>query len=282
MKCEGMMRKLLGKWLTAVVTTAVVVVGFSGQSQSAPVFVTVTIRNVAPVNSVSFAPLRLGFGNGTFDAFNINQSATAPIISVAEGGSGSAWFPAFQAAEPNAVLGSVGGALTPGSTASNTFLVDSMSANNRFFTFASMVIPSNDLFIGNDNPSAFQLFDATGNLLISQINQNVGQIWDAGSEAPDPANAAFVVGGNNNARTPQNGFVTFSSSELGVFNGLQTAAGYTFTNAGIADPSTRIYEIGLSVTAVPEPSSMILGSIGLGSIVAGRFWRRKKKSGSAA
>lgn len=65
---------------------------------------------------------------------------------------------------------------------------------NRFFTFASMTIPSNDLFIGNDNPAAFQILDNDGNLLISQINQTASQIWDANSEVADPANAAFVVG----------------------------------------------------------------------------------------
>jgi hypothetical protein len=63
-----------------------------------------------------------------------------------------------------------------------------------------MVIPSNDLCLGNDSPTAFQLFDASGNLLLNTISQNAGQIWDAGSETADPANAAFVVGGVNGKR----------------------------------------------------------------------------------
>lgn len=76
--------------------------------------VKVTVENLAPANSISFAPLRFGFHNGTFDSFDNGVVATAPIISVAEGGSGSDWFPAFAAAEPNAVLGStMGGAITP-------------------------------------------------------------------------------------------------------------------------------------------------------------------------
>lgn len=245
----------------------------ANQSDASLVSVTVTIRNVAPTNSVSFAPLRLGFGNGTFDAFNINQVATAPIVSIAEGGSGSDWFPAFAAAEPNAVLGSVGGALTPGSTASNTFIVDSMAANNRFFTFGTMVIPSNDLFLGNDNPTAFQLFDASGNLLINSISQNAGQIWDAGSEVADPANAAFVQGGVNGNRTPENGVVTFERSELALFNGLTTGAGYVFSDASLTD-GTAIYEIGFTVTAVPEPSSASLLVIGMTAMIL----RRRRRS----
>ncbi len=142
------------------------------------VVVTVTVENLAPANSVSFAPLRLGFGNGTFDAFNTGETATAPIISVAEGGSGSAWFPAFAAAEPNAVLGSVGGALLPGATASSSFVVD--SSVNRLFTFGSMVIPSNDPFIGNDLLSA---------------DTSIYRISFAVSDVPDPGTFILMTAG---------------------------------------------------------------------------------------
>ena len=251
-----------------------------GHAQAEIIAVTVTFQNLAPTNSVSFAPLRVGFNNGTFDSFNAGTTATAPIVSIAEGGSGSDWFPAFGAADPTAVLGTVGGALVPagnagggfGSSASQTFIVD--SSVNRFFTFASMVIPSNDLFIGNDNPAAFQILDSSGNLLISQINQTASQIWDANSEIADPANAAFVLGGVNGNRTPENGLVAFDFSELNTFNGLTTGAGYTF-DAGSLTGSTNVGVITFSVTAVPEPSSVALvGLIGLG-VVAHRF--RKKR-----
>ena len=248
---------------------------FCSTAGAMPVVVTVTIENLAPSNSVSFAPLRLGFGNGTFDAFNTGQAATAPIISVAEGGSGSAWFPAFAAAEPNAVLGSVGGALLPGATASNSFVVD--SSINRFFTFGSMVIPSNDLFIGNDSPMAFQLLDASGALLISSITQKGSAIWDAGSEVADPANAAFVQGGNNSLRTPQNGVVSFSFSELAAFDGVTTAAGYVYDNALLA-AGNDIYRISFAVSAVPEPSSYVL--MGAGLLAIGWSTRRRRKGAS--
>lgn len=243
--------------------------------------VTVTIRNLAPTNSISFAPLRLGFGNGSFDSFNIGQAGGAAITSVAEGGSGADWFPAFAAAEPNAVLGSVGGALLPGATASNSFVFDTANANNRFFTFGSMVIPSNDLFIGNDNPQAFQLFNANGTLAItSPILQTAGQIWDNNSEVADPANAAFVVGGNNSLRTPENGLVAFDRSELAVFNGLTTAAGYVFDSSLLNSNATPVYSIGFSVTAVPEPNAMALGAMafgGLGLVQGRKWWKNRNR-----
>lgn len=253
-------------------------VGWSSESQAAIVNVTVNFQNLAPVNSVSFAPLRVGFNNGTFDSFNIGTTATAPIVSIAEGGSGGDWFPAFAAADPTAVLGTVGGAMVPtanagggfSSMASQTFTIDTNV--NRFFTFASMVIPSNDLFIGNDNPAAFQILDTSGNLLISQINQTAAQIWDANSEVAIAANAAFVAGGVNNNRVAEGGTVAFDFTELNVFNGLTTGAGYSFNNS--LTPATDIARISFTVTAVPEPSSMALvGLVGMGAFV--RRLRRK-------
>ncbi len=240
-------------------------------STAAVVKIRVTVENLAPQNSISFAPLRFGFHNGTFDSFDNGAVATQPIISIAEGGSGSDWFPAFAAAEPDAVLGSVGGALTPGATATSmTFLVD--TAVNRYFTFGSMVIPSNDYFIGNDNPLEYRLFDMGGNLLIGEIVQTADEIWDAGSEAFDPANAAFLVGGNNDLRTAQNGVVGFDFLELAGFNGLQTAAGYTFdSQLGAGLP---IYRISFTSSAVPEPASWAMMLIGFAAV--GASVRRRK------
>lgn len=235
----------------------------------------VTVENLAPANSVTFAPLRVGFHSGTYDAFNNGETAGDAIISVAEGGSGDAWFPAFQAADPTATLGSVldGGPLLPGATASVTFEVDPML--NRFFTFASMVVPSNDLFIGNDNPMQYELFDMDGNLNLTEITQIGSQIWDAGSEVADPANAAFVVGGMNPLREAENDVVNFSFDELNVFDGLTTAAGYVFNTQLMG--STEIYRISFSeVTAVPEPETA--GLVLLGSLA---LWAKRRRRSTA-
>ncbi len=242
---------------------------------AAPVQLTVTIENLATANSVSFAPLHVGFHNGTFDAFNNGQAAGAGITTVAEGGSGTQWQADFGAADPTATRGTIGGALLPGASNSQVFTVD--PSLNPFFTFASMVIPSNDLFIGNDSPTGFRLFDAAGNLLISSIDQLAREIWDNGSEVADPASAAFVVGGNNDARTAQNGVVNFSFGELNAFNGLTTAAGYVFNNS--LNGGETVYRIGFAVqNAVPEPAGVGLALAALGLLAGVRrvgHWRSK-------
>ena len=235
-------------------------------ASAAPVELRVTVRNLAPTNSITFAPLRVGFGSGAFDSFNIGEAATAPIISIAEGGSGADWFPAFAAAEPGATLGTVvgmpAGPLLPGTSASVDFIVD--PAVNRFFTFASMVVPSNDYFIGNDSPTAYELFDAMGNLNITQIDQHASDIWDAGSEADNVANAAFIMGSDNDARIEQGGVVSFDFEGLSLFNGLTTAAGYTFDLQLESD--TPVYSISFEV--VPAPSALAL--LGLTAAAARR------------
>ncbi len=256
---------------TKILVSMASVAVLGGAAMAQPVQVRVTVQNLAPANSVSFAPLRVGFGNGTFDSFNNNQGAflmgqpslaSAPIVTIAEGGSGSTWFPAFASAEPQATLGTVvpspAGPLLPGASASMVFSVD--PSVNRFFTFGAMVVPSNDHFIGNDNPMQYMLFNNAGQLNISSISQRGRDIWDAGSEVTNAANAAFLVGGNNDARIDEGGVVSFNFDRLDAFNGLQTPAGYTFNRQFTAD--AEIYRISFEI--VPTPASAAgLGLLGL-------------------
>ncbi len=251
-----------GVRLLAVLSAAGVVVS---AADAALIQVRVRTDNLAVANSVSFAPLRVGFHNGTFDSFNNNEAAfllgaaniaAAPITSVAEGGSGSTWFPAFAAAEPNATLDSVAGPLLPGATAFTDFTID--TSINQFFTFASMVVPSNDHFIGNDSPTRFRLFDDDGNLLLNTIEQRARDIWDNGTETTDPLAAAFLQVGTNALRTDQNSVVTFNFDQLTAYNGLTTAPGYVFESQ--LNAADLIYRISFEVIPTPGVGSLLAGA----------------------
>lgn len=266
------MKKPPCKSLAACFSAAMLTV-LATNANAALVDVTVTVENLAAANGVSFAPLRLGFHNGTFDAFDNGSPASPAIVSVAEGGGGADWFAEFASAEPDAVLGSVvnGGPAVPAgnagvgnpfnSTASNTFRVD--TATNAFFTFANMVVPSNDLFLGNDNP--ILLFDTMGNLLVSEILQTSASIWDANSEVANPANAAFVQGGVNGDRVAENGSVAFDFTELDVFSGLTTAAGYDFDSSTL-NADGAIYQISLEANAVAVSAPATLALLGISAL----------------
>lgn len=254
----------------AISIFAVIAVAGIAQPAFAQRKVTVTVQNIAPANSVGVAPLNVGFSGGSFDAFDNGGKAPGSIVTAAELGSGTDWLPAFAAADPNAVVGTVGGApMPPGGIASATFTVD--PTTNPFFTFAAMVVPSNDFFIGNDDPQAYRLFDDKGNLLITSITQYGRDIWDAGSELFNSDNAAFVAGADPTRRIAQDGTVSRGFADLDKFNGLLTAAGYNF-NSGISD-DTPFYRITFSDSAVPEPATwgmMVLGFGLLGGAIRAR------------
>ena len=239
------------------------------------VTLSVTVENLSPAGSVAVAPFRLGFNNGTFDSFDTGKSPTAPIISIAEGGSGKDWFPAFAKADPTATLGTVGGALVPGASATGTFTVD--GSVNPYFTFAAMVVPSNDYFIGNDSPTRFRLFDTAGLFTPRVITQSGRDIWNAGSELFNPLNAAFLKIGNNDLRDPENGVVGFDFAELSKFDGLETAAGYTFkSQLTAADPFYRITISAAPVAnPVPAPPAVVLLAAGAAGLAAVRRARRR-------
>lgn len=235
----------------------------------ANLLLTVNVHNLANPTGVAVGGLHVGFHRGVFDGFNAGTEAGTAIVPVAELGSGSAWLPALAAADPTATRGTVGGVVLPGQSSSATFVVNPLQ--NPFFSYAAMVVPSNDHFIGNDSPTALRLFNAAGELAITNLTLKASQIWDAGSETFDPAAAAFV--GNAALRTAEQGVVTTDFAEFAKYDGLTTAAGYSFTSGLRAD--TDFYRIDFSATQIPEPGAMTLALTGL-LLGGAATWRRRK------
>lgn len=255
---------------------AVLATALSTGAAAAPVQVQVTVENLAPANSIAFAPLHLGFNSGVFDAFDIGQAAGAEIATLAESGSNALWTPAFLAADPSATVGTIPPAgIIGGETSFGTFMVD--PGVNQYFTFAAMVVPSNDFFIGNDDPTQYKLFDGAGNLQISSITLTSKDIWDAGSEIYDPSAAAFVTIGNPGDRVDQNSVVAHNFAEFYGYNGLTTARGYVFDSQLAA--STPVYRISFAVAPVPEPETyaMFLAGLGVVSLALRRCGLRQDK-----
>ena len=164
------------------------------------VSVTVRIENLAPPNGNFLTPFWVGFHDGSFDIYNIGAAAGAGLESLAEDGATATLSAEFLASGAGTVDGTIvsGGPippLPPGENTRMTFSLDPNSANSLYFSYASMVIPSNDAFVANGDPMAHRVFDDNGNFLgISFIVLASGStVLDAGTEVNDeiPANTAF-------------------------------------------------------------------------------------------
>ena len=233
--------------------------------------ITVTVENLQGDGGFSLTPLWVGFHDGTYSNFqNGMDAADFPgLEDIAELGNTDARTAAFASAQPGGVqmtLADTSGApvFSPGESSTYTINVGDATAN-RFMSFAAMVVPSNDLFVGNPDAGA-ELFDAMGNFNGPFTIDIFGtEVWNAGTEVNDFANGpAFVMGQDAMAGTVENGLIQpfFNDADAGAYlasaTGLQTPVNTIGAPFGESTPLYRI-------TVVPEPAS--LGVLGLGGLL---------------
>ena len=174
--------------------------------------VVVTLENVQPGRGIYLTPPWIGIHDGTFDTYDGGQPASVPlggneIEALAEDGNNAPLTATFSALQPNApqregVPGPFG-PLGPRTRTSVTLQVD--PSVDRYFSYASMVIPSNDTFIANGNPLAHQLFDASGQFVGQDFVVSGDETNDAGTEVHDEiaANTAFLAQAAPNTGTTE-------------------------------------------------------------------------------
>ncbi|MBE9050009.1 spondin domain-containing protein [Nostocales cyanobacterium LEGE 11386] len=239
----------------------------------------VTIENLAPQQGIVVTPLWVGFHDGTFDIFNVGEVASESLERLAEDGATAPIASDFLASGAGVVEGTILGpgisptsppVIPPGAIATQRFQIDGSLASSRYFSYASMIVPSNDAFIANDNPLAFRIFDDFGNFLGADFIVSGNRIWDAGTEVNDeiPENTALLGQTTPNTGVTENGVVTQHPGFLPGGNILSAFPNADFTT--LASPSYQVVRI--RVEQVPEPGStlglLIAGSLlGLGYCV---------------
>lgn len=160
--------------------------------------VTVTIENLSSANGGFLTPVWVGFHDGNFDIYDIGAPASPGLESLAEDGTTETLAAEFGQSGAGVMEGTIfgpGGPLGPGDVATMTFPLDEDSAPNLYFSFASMVIPSNDAFIANEGSRAHPVFDGLGNFIGRSFIIVGKQVRDAGTEVNDevPMNTAFLA-----------------------------------------------------------------------------------------
>ncbi|VEP18358.1 CHRD domain-containing protein (modular protein) [Hyella patelloides LEGE 07179] len=233
-----------------------------------PAEVIVTIENLAPEGGTFLTPFWVGFHDGGFDTYDRRRLITSGLESLVEDGDTAAFSNEFTANQDGAIDGTIGGSdgidgpIDPGETATATFTLDSQADTSQFFSYASMVIPSNDAFISNGGPRDFRLFDEIGNFIGADFIVGGSQVLDGGTEVNDELaeNTAFFSQAEPNTGEDENGVVTFHPgfiedgrilSEDGTTEGALAA----FNNA---DFTTEGYQLArVTVSAIDDPVNII-------------------------
>jgi spondin N len=244
--------------------------------------VKITVTNLAQPGGFALTPLYTAFHNDSFDAFDVGGTASAGLERLAELGDPSVIAGIRTATDPN----SVGGVLTAGSpppiqageTASRVFTLD--GNDHTFFTFLSMILPSNDSFIGSD--SAIRIFDDFGAYLGDQtIDVTGADIFDAGTEVNNAAadGGAAPTSNDPTAGVTENGVISAGQS-LNAFAG-QILFGQELTLQQIdflSDPGN--FQVArIEISAVPLPAALpLFGAALLGLGILGRRRKNQAKS----
>lgn len=232
--------------------------------------VTVTIENLAPMNGTYQTPFWVGFHDGTFDTFDSGSAASAAMESLAEDGNTAPLSADFALSGAGSVDGTIGGMpFGPGEIISMTFTVDGNSSDGRYFSYASMTVPSNDAFVGNDDPLQHMIFDGDGNFVGADFFITGAMIYDAGTEVNDeiPMNTAFFGQAAPDTGDDEGGVVHMHPGYLGSFGNPGTPsilADPMFAGADFTLPGSPVAR----VTVTPAPSAIAL--LGLAGCAARR------------
>ncbi|MGI9014672.1 MAG: spondin domain-containing protein [Phycisphaerales bacterium] len=235
----------------------------------------VQFQNLAPDRGTFQTPVWLGFHNGQFDTYDRGVAASAALERLAEDGTVgplSTLFSGSGFGSQDGTLFGANGVIAPSEVTRMHFVVDSDDPRAQYFSYASMVIPSNDAFVANGNPLAHRLFDNQGNFLGADFFITGADVLDAGTEVNDeiPMNTAFFGQQNPNTGTTENGVVHLHPGYIDSFGNpggtRSILAAEMFRGADFTLPG---YPIGrFTIRVVPAPAAMAL--FGLASLISTR------------
>jgi len=266
-----------------------------GTAFAEPTRVTVRIENVAPDAATFQTPVWVGLHDGvTFDTYNggqpagllpnpgsVNQFGQGAMEAICEDGATAqiaADFAQLQPLGQDMTVPGPNGPIAPGEIAEFTFTVDSVDPNTRYFSYASMILPSNDFCISNALPDRHPIFDAEGNFVAESFFVVGNETLDAGTEVNDeiPANTAFFGQAARDTGVDQNGVIarigTNGTPNVGFLAPNPNDPAITILEDPLFAESTFLqtgYSL-LKFTFAQEPAADIVEELEFRSVLRGR------------
>ena len=215
-------------------------------SSGAPTRVIVTIENLAPSFGTFLTPVWVGFHEGNFDTYDGNTPASndprpgsVAMERLCEDGNNGPIAEDFASlsAGIDATIPGANGPIAPGDVTQKTFLLNANSADQRFFSYASMILPSNDFCISNGSPVRHPVFDENGRFVAQDFFVAGSEVLDAGTEVNDevPENTAFFGQATPDTGVDENG-------TIGTLGSDRPAIGFRARGTGgiLDDPRFRM------------------------------------------
>ncbi len=280
---------LLRQKLSFLILLALSVVSLGSPSALA-IELLVTIENIGPSNGVAITPVWVGLHDGTFDSYDPGTAAAPFLEILAEDGATGLISTEFNmtAGRVDATIGSASGPppLSAGESASMVLSGVATDGSNEFFSYASMILPSNDFFLANGDPMArsiASLYNSSVGTDISFVIGTPGTVNDAGTEEEDfdfvapgtgPLQNVLFPGRNFDANAGQNAgnqgpsdATTTVENVVGAdpFGGFLNILGADLSGFDFNDAA--LYSGGgiarITITVVPEPTSVALAGLGV-------------------
>lgn len=199
----------------------------------------ISVRNTSDTGGTALTPFFAAFHDNSFDIYDLGGAASAGLEALAEDGNNSAIAAELVAADADAQSVNVVGPRGPIAARERaTTTIDVDGASNGYFAFASMLLPSNDAFVGTAN--ALEAFDMYGNFLGAQSVELTGaSVRDAGTEVNTERDAAFINQTGPNTGETEGGVVTVHpgfNGSAGNPDGEQIILGGTNAFGEFIDP----------------------------------------------
>jgi hypothetical protein len=233
--------------------------------------VRVTIENTQPTGGFAFTPFWLGFHDNSFDVFDVGQPSGGGLTEIAELGDTSVISTRFDAEQPGGVQTTLvedtgAPVFSPGESQSMLFDVD--PATQGYLNYASMLVPTNDLFVGNS--TAIDLFGGASEISSPIVIEVFGiNVYDAGTELNDFSNGpAFVDGVDATGGIDESNNIQLFLNDPNAQTYLSDILNTTTANGDTVSLGFNEATLLGRITIVPTPGTA--GVLALGGLAAVR------------